>query len=122
MVVRRPAAVPCGAVGGGGMGGLVRLEIHGVRVLVECAAILATLDAPVAFAEHSVSCASITAPPGAIYLAGDSLYSTFNGNNFAINGNDVNYTDGLNGPMPAVWGIAADTAQGADELRNSLNS
>jgi len=78
-----------------------------------------TLDA---FAEHSVSCTSITAPPGAIFLYGDAPNPTFNGTSFAINGNDVKLANGLSGPSPAIWGVATLTENGAEETRNSLNN
>jgi hypothetical protein len=82
-----------------------------------------TLVVPLqAFAQQSVSCGNISAPPAAIYLTGESLNTTFNGNNFGINGNDFDYTNGLPGPMPAIWGIAARNQTDADEIRNSLNT
>jgi len=63
------------------------------------------------------------APPGAIYLATDnSSNATFNGNSFQINGNDVNYTDGLPGPASAVPAIATRTEANASEARASLNA
>jgi len=63
------------------------------------------------------------APPGAIYLATDnSTDATFNGNNFFVNGNDENYTNGQPGPKPAVPGITTRTEANAQETRDSLNS
>jgi hypothetical protein len=63
------------------------------------------------------------APPGAIYLATDAnTNSTFNGNSFQVNGNDVNYTDGLAGPKPAVPAIATRTEADAQEARDSLST
>jgi hypothetical protein len=63
------------------------------------------------------------APPGAIYLATDSnTNATFNGNNFGINGNDVNFTNGLPGTATAVPGLTTRTETNAQEARNSLNS
>ena len=63
------------------------------------------------------------APPGAIYLATDNnTNATFNGNNFGINGNDVNYTNGLAGTAPAVPGLTTRTETNAQEARNSLNN
>jgi hypothetical protein len=63
------------------------------------------------------------APPGAVYLATDNTSNaTFNGNSFAINGNDVNYTNGLAGPASAVPGIATRTEANATEARSSLNA
>ncbi|MBI3770910.1 MAG: pilus assembly PilX N-terminal domain-containing protein [Deltaproteobacteria bacterium] len=63
------------------------------------------------------------APPGAIYLATDNpTDATFNGNNFEINGNDVNYSNGLAGPKPAVPGITTRTEANAQETRDSLSN
>jgi Tfp pilus assembly protein PilX len=62
------------------------------------------------------------APPGAIYLATDNnTNATFNGNNFGINGDDMNYTNGLAGTAPAVPGLTTRTETNAQEARNSLN-
>jgi len=62
------------------------------------------------------------APPGAIYLATDNpTNGTFQGNNFGINGNDVNYSNGLAGPQPAVPGITTRTEANAQETRDSLS-
>jgi hypothetical protein len=63
------------------------------------------------------------APPGAIYLATDNnSNSTFNGNNFGINGYDVNFSNGLAGPKPAVPGLTTRTETNAQEARTSLNN
>jgi hypothetical protein len=63
------------------------------------------------------------APPGAIYLATDNTTNaTFNGNNFGVDGNDVNYTNGLAGAGQAVPGITTRTEANAQEARNSLSS
>jgi hypothetical protein len=63
------------------------------------------------------------APPGAIYLSAENTTnSTFNGNNFGINGNDVNFSDGLPGPKPAVPGLTTKTEANAQEARSSLNN
>ncbi len=66
------------------------------------------------------------APPGAIYLATDNTSNaTFNGNNFAINGNDVNCCPpnaGTAGTAVAVPGIATRTEANAVEARASLNN
>jgi len=63
------------------------------------------------------------APPGAIYLATDNpTNATFNGNNFQINGNDVNYTNGQPGPQSAVPAITTRTEANAQETRDSLSS
>jgi len=51
-------------------------------------------------------CASLTAPPGAVFLYPDEPTSTaFAGNNFALDGNDRNL-NGTPGPEAAVPGIA----------------
>jgi hypothetical protein len=61
------------------------------------------------------------APPGAIYLATDAASNaTFNGNNFAISGMDVNFSDGLPGPKIPVPGITTRTEANAEEARASL--
>jgi hypothetical protein len=63
------------------------------------------------------------APPGAIYLATDNnTNATFNGTNFQVNGNDVNYTTNAAGAAAPVPGIATRTETNAQEARNSLNS
>jgi hypothetical protein len=62
------------------------------------------------------------APPGAIYLATDNpTNATFNGNNFQINGNDVNYATGLAGPQTAIPAITTRTEANAQETRDSLS-
>jgi hypothetical protein len=60
--------------------------------------------------------------PGAIYLAADSTTnSTFNGNAFAVDGNDHNYTGGA-GPAPPVPGISTRNATNTSETAGSLSS
>ena len=59
--------------------------------------------------------------PGAIYLANDSeTDATFQGNAFAVDGNDHNYTGGY-GPNPPVPGISTRNASNTQEAINSLN-
>jgi len=59
--------------------------------------------------------------PGAIYLATDSnTNSTFNGNNFIVDGNDHNYTGGM-GPGLAVPGISTRNDTNTQEAVGSLN-
>jgi len=63
------------------------------------------------------------APPGAIYLATDATSnSSFQGDNFGISGNDVNFSNGLPGPKPDVPGLTTRTETNALEARGSLNS
>ncbi len=63
------------------------------------------------------------APPGAIYLATDNnTNATFNGNNFGVNGNDMNYTNGQPGTAAPVPGISTRTETNAQETRNSLSN
>jgi hypothetical protein len=58
--------------------------------------------------------------PGAIYLATDDpTNATFNGNAFAIDGNDHNYTGGA-GPAPPVPGISTRNDGNTQEAINSL--
>ncbi len=60
--------------------------------------------------------------PGAIYLASDTPTNcTFNGNGFAVDGNDHNYTGGL-GPAPAVPGISTRNDTNTQEAVNSLSA
>jgi hypothetical protein len=60
--------------------------------------------------------------PGAIYLANDSQTdATFQGNAFAVDGNDHNYTGGY-GPNPPVPGISTRNASNTQEAINSLNN
>jgi hypothetical protein len=60
--------------------------------------------------------------PGAIYLANDSpTDATFQGNAFAVDGNDHNYTGGY-GPNPPVPGISTRNASNTQEAINSLNN
>lgn len=60
--------------------------------------------------------------PGAVYLATDSTTNaTFNGNAFAIDGNDHNYTGGA-GPAAPVPGISTRNATNTGETTNSLSS
>ena len=60
--------------------------------------------------------------PGAIYLASDAATnSTFQGNAFAVDGNDHNYTGGY-GPNPPVPGISTRNDSNTQEAINSLNS
>jgi len=60
--------------------------------------------------------------PGAIYISTDSTSnSTFNGNAFAVDGNDHNYTGGA-GPGAPVPGIATRNDTNTQEALNSLNS
>jgi hypothetical protein len=59
--------------------------------------------------------------PGAIYLANDSATNaTFQGNAFAVDGNDHNYTGGY-GPNPPVPGISTRNATNTSEAIASLN-
>ena len=61
--------------------------------------------------------------PGAIYLATNAqTNSTFNGNSFAINGNDKNYDDGSPGPGAPIPGISTRTDSNTQEAINSLNN
>ena len=63
-----------------------------------------------------------TTAPGAIYLASDSATnSNFQGNAFAVDGNDHNYTGGY-GPNPPVPGISTRNDSNTQEAINSLNS
>jgi hypothetical protein len=63
------------------------------------------------------------APPGAIYLATDNnTNATFTGDNFGINGSDVNYTNDLPGTAPAVPGLTTRTETNAQQARDSLNT
>ena len=60
--------------------------------------------------------------PGAIYLAADATTnSTFNGNAFAVDGNDHNYTGGA-GPGAPVPGISTRNDTNTQETAGSLNS
>lgn len=60
--------------------------------------------------------------PGAIYLAADvATNSTFNGNAFAVDGNDHNYTGGA-GPGSPVPGISTRNATNTAETAGSLSS
>jgi len=62
-----------------------------------------------------------TTAPGAIYLASDSATnSNFQGNAFAVDGNDHNYTGGY-GPNPPVPGISTRNATNTQEALSSLN-
>jgi hypothetical protein len=59
--------------------------------------------------------------PGAIYLASDAATnSTFQGQAFAVDGNDHNYTGGY-GPNPPVPGISTRNDSNTQEAINSLN-
>ena len=59
--------------------------------------------------------------PGAIYLATDDpTNASFQGNAFAVDGNDHNYTGGY-GPYPPVPGISTRNASNTAEAINSLN-
>jgi hypothetical protein len=59
--------------------------------------------------------------PGAIYLASDDpTNATFNGNAWAIDGNDHNYTGGA-GPAPPVPGLSTRNDANTQEAINSLN-
>ena len=59
--------------------------------------------------------------PGAIYLATDQqTNSTFNGNNFRIDGNDHNYTGGM-GPGAPIPGISTRNDGNTQEAITSLN-
>jgi hypothetical protein len=59
--------------------------------------------------------------PGAIYLATDDpTNASFQGNAFAVDGNDHNYTGGY-GPNPPVPGISTRNASNTTEAINSLN-
>ena len=63
-----------------------------------------------------------TTAPGAIYLASDSsTNSNFQGNAFAVDGNDHNYTGGY-GPNPPVPGISTRNDSNTQEALNSLNA
>jgi cysteine-rich repeat protein len=71
---------------------------------------------------RSVLCSSLQAPPGAIYLDADAPTDpTFQGSTFQINGNDVNYTNGVAGPQPAVPGITTRTEGNAQATRDGLS-
>lgn len=60
--------------------------------------------------------------PGAIYLATDGITnSTFNGNNFVIDGNDHLLSGGI-GPAPAVPGISTRSDSNTQEALSSLNA
>ena len=60
--------------------------------------------------------------PGALYLAADSATdSTFQGNAFAVDGNDHNYTGGA-GPAPPVPGISTRNDTNTKETTSSLSS
>jgi len=60
--------------------------------------------------------------PGAIYLASDSpTNATFNGNAFAVDGNDHNYTGGA-GPGTPVPGISTRNDTNAQETIASLSA
>jgi hypothetical protein len=62
-----------------------------------------------------------TTAPGAIYLANDSsTNANFQGNAFAVDGNDHNYTGGY-GPNPPVPGISTRNDSNTQEALNSLN-
>jgi Tfp pilus assembly protein PilX len=56
-------------------------------------------------------------PPGAIYLPGAStnISETFNGNSFAITGNDTN-SNGTAGPAASILGIATNNASTTTEI------
>jgi hypothetical protein len=59
--------------------------------------------------------------PGAIYLAtDDATNANFQGNAFAVDGNDHNYTGGF-GPNPPVPGISTRNNTNTQEAINSLN-
>jgi hypothetical protein len=59
--------------------------------------------------------------PGAIYLAADdTTNSTFNGNAFAVDGNDHDYTGGA-GPAPPVPGISTRNDTNSQETIGSLS-
>lgn len=58
--------------------------------------------------------------PGAIYLAADGVETTFNGNNFLIDGNDVNLDGTATGDQ--VAGIAATDQDNADTVSGTLPS
>jgi hypothetical protein len=63
-----------------------------------------------------------TTSPGAIYLASDSpTNANFQGNAFAVDGNDHNYTGGY-GPNPPVPGISTRNDSNTQEAINSLNA
>ena len=63
-----------------------------------------------------------TTSPGAVYLASDSpTNATFNGNAWAIDGNDHNYTGGA-GPGAPIPGISTRNAANTQEAVNSLNA
>lgn len=67
-----------------------------------------------------VPCATVTAPPGALYLYQDEpLAFRVTGNNFAIDGNDRNF-DGTAGPMDPVAGIATRNEANAIQVVGSL--
>ncbi len=60
--------------------------------------------------------------PGAVYLATDQpTDTTFQGNAFAIDGNDHNYSGGA-GPAPPVPGISTRNDSNRQEALSSLNS
>ena len=60
-------------------------------------------------------------PPGAVYLANDNpTNAVFNGNSFAIDGNDHNYTGGA-GPQPPIPGISTRNDANTQETANSLS-
>lgn len=62
------------------------------------------------------------APPGAIYLATNAqTNSTFRGDSFIVNGNDVNFSTNLPGGKPEVPGITTRTEANAQEARDSLS-
>jgi hypothetical protein len=62
------------------------------------------------------------APPGAIYLATDNTSdATFQGNNFSVNGGDMNFSDGAAGPKLPVP-VTTRTEANAQETRDSLNN
>jgi hypothetical protein len=59
--------------------------------------------------------------PGAIYLADNgNTNSSFQGNNFQVDGNDHNYTGGA-GPGTAIPGISTRTATNTNEAVGSLS-
>ncbi len=65
---------------------------------------------------------NLSTAPGAVYLATDNnVNTTFNGNSFAIDGNDHNYTGGP-GPGAPVPGLSTRNQTNTNEVIDQLNS
>jgi hypothetical protein len=88
--------------------------------------LVATADGPEGV--HNVVVANVrrtqipSAGPGALYLANNQpTDATFQGDNFAVDGNDHMYTGGLASPNNPIPGLSTRTDQNTQEAINSLS-